>query len=66
MIMFSATQVATFVHRNKSLRYGQAFHQFMKLEKIVDDSDKRFCDRLYNAIDEVAKQMIASRLDKNN
>lgn len=65
MIMFTATKVALFNHSNKALRYGQAFHHYMKLEKVTDVADKRFCDRLYNADETLAKAMIASRIDKN-
>lgn len=63
MIKFPASQVKAFVHRNKALRWGQAFHQFMKLEKVENAQDKEFCDRLYNAPDEKAKAMVTSRTD---
>lgn len=63
--MFSKSLVDGFKHHNKALRYGQAFHQYAKLEKVVG-SEKVFCDRLYVADDKTAKQMIASRLDPNN
>lgn len=65
MVTFPKSQVDSFVHRNKALRYGQAFHQFMHLDKIKNDADKAFCDRLYNATDEKAKAMIISRTDFN-
>ena len=65
MLMFCKSNVDAFVHKNKALRYGQAFHRFMKLEKITSPQDKEFCDRLYNATDEKAKQMIISRIDHN-
>lgn len=65
MIMFAATKVAKFSHKNLSLRYGQAFHQYMKLEKVTNVEDKRFCDRIYNEIsEEKVKAMITSRIDK--
>lgn len=63
MITFSKTTVAGFKHTNQSLRYGQQFHQTHKLNKITDEADKRWCDKLYNATDEVAKAMLASRTD---
>lgn len=66
MITFPATAIALFRHTDNFLRYGQAFHQHMKLDKISNLKDKVFCDKLYNADDELAKQMIASRTDKNN
>lgn len=62
-IRFSKSEVDRFTHTNPHLRYGQAFHQYMKLEKVTG-SDKQFCDRLYNESDEnVAKKMIESRTD---
>lgn len=64
MIMFAKTRVDKFVHKNKSLRYGQDFYNYMKLHKVANAQDKEFCDRLYNANDEVAKAMIISRTDK--
>lgn len=42
-----------------TLRMGQAFHQYMKLEKV--SSEKDWCDRLYQLDGEEAKKMIASR-----
>lgn len=65
MITFSKSEVDSFRHSNKALRYGQAFHQHFKLEK-VQGSDKEFCDRLYQAPDDVAKAMVASRTDQCN
>lgn len=64
MLKFSKSVVDEFRHRNKALRWGQAFHQYMKLEKITNDADKRFCDRLYNAEESVAKAMVQSRIDR--
>lgn len=64
MLTFSKTTVNEFRHTNKSLRWGQAFHRFMKLDKITNLEDKNFCDKLYNANDEIAKAMVASRTDK--
>jgi hypothetical protein len=64
-LTFSKSVIQDFRHDNKTLRYGQAFHQWMKLEKIVNEVDKLFCDRLYNADDTTAKNMITSRTDHN-
>lgn len=62
LMIFSKSVVSQFQHVNKHLRYGQAFHQFMKLERCVQD--KTFADRLYNEPrEEKAKAMIASRTD---
>lgn len=64
MLTFPKSRVDQFVHHNKHLRYGQAFHRFMKLEK--SQQDKWFCDKLYNADEKTAKAMIASRTDYNS
>lgn len=64
MLTFPVSKVKQFKHNNKALRWGQAFHQFMKLEKC--DQDKNFCDKLYNADEDVAKSMVASRTDHKN
>lgn len=52
--------------KGKGIRMGQAFHQFMNLEKITSDDNKVFCDRLYEADGNKAKAIILSVLDKNN
>ena len=65
MLMFPKSRVDQFQYRNKCLRYGQAFHNFMKLHKC--NQDRNFCDRLWNErSEERAKAMIASRTDPNN
>ncbi len=67
MLTFQKTRVDKFRHINKALRYGQAFHQHMKLEKVQQPQDKEFCDRIYNEVDEArVKAWIKSRLDYNN
>lgn len=66
MITFSKSEVDRFVHRNKMLRYGQAFHCQFKLDKVTNPQDKEFCDRLWAADDDKAKAMIASRIDHSN
>ena len=66
MITFAKSRVDKFVHRNKFLRYGQAFHRQFKLDKVTNQQDKEFCDRLFWEVsEEKAKAMIASRLDRN-
>ena len=65
MITFAKTKVDAFRHANKALRYGQAFHQYMKLDKVSNIEDKHFCDKLYNADEQLAKQLINSRIDNN-
>lgn len=65
MLTFPKSRVDQFRHNNKSLRWGQAFHQYMKLHKCKQD--KYFCDRLYNEPDDAkAKNMVNSRLDLNS
>jgi len=66
MLIFSKSEVDRFKHRNKSLRWDQAFYAYMKLYKKTNEADKRFCDRLYNTDEEKAKAMVVSRLDCNN
>lgn len=62
MITFSNSMVQQYCHQNTSLRWGQGFHQFMKLERC--NTDKFFLDRLYNEEnDEKAKAMVRSRTD---
>lgn len=65
MIMFSKSEVDNFRHTNKALRWGQQFYQKFKLDKVTNPQDKDFCDRLYNATEEKAKAMVASRTDKS-
>jgi len=63
MLMFSQSEVAQFRHTNKAKRWGQAFFDHFKLSKVTGQ-DKVFCDKLYNASDDTAKAMVASRTDK--
>ena len=62
MLMFSKSEVDRFRHNNKALRWGQAFYNHFKLEKVTGQ-DKYFCDKLYNADETTAKAMVASRTD---
>lgn len=65
MITFSESSVKKFRHFNKSKRWGQAFYDFMKLDKVDNQADKWFCDKLYNEVDELkAKNLVASRTQK--
>ncbi len=66
MIMFPKSRVDAFTHQNKHLRWGQAFHHFMRLDKVDHPQDREFCDRLYNADDAKAQAMVQSRLDREN
>ena len=63
MLTFSATVVSQFKHSNPHLRYGQAFHSYMKLDRVTG-ADLDFCDKLYQEPnEELAKAMIFSRTD---
>lgn len=66
MITFTKSKVDAFKHLNKHVSWGKAFFGYMKLEKVTNQQDKEFCDRLFNASDEKAKAMVQSRLDKGN
>lgn len=62
-----ATRVKQFQTHFKSttgLRVGQAFHQFMQLEKLT--SHREFCERLYQADDDKAWAIILSITDHQN
>lgn len=53
--------------KGTGLRFGQAFHQYMKLEKSYSSNeDQAFCDKLYQADGDDALQMIYSRMDYLN
>lgn len=65
LLTFPKSTFDQFRHLNKNLRWGQAFHSFMKLDKVTQD--KVFADRLYNEVsEEKAKAMVTSRLDSSN
>lgn len=53
------------MYMNKDLRTGQAFHNFMQLEKITGPS-KRWCDDLWAASDSIATRMILNCIDYNH
>lgn len=62
-LTFSRTEFKKFRHDNKLLRYGQQFHQYFKLEKITNPEDRVWCNKLYNASNDVAKDMVKERID---
>jgi hypothetical protein len=45
------------------VRLGQAFHQYFKLDKITNEENKIFCDRLYEMDGEEAMKAIATITD---
>lgn len=63
MIKFPKSRVDRFRHTNAHKRWGQAFYDWMRLDKVRDAVDKAYCDRIYTATDAEARQLVASRLD---
>lgn len=51
------------ISNRNGLRLGQAFHQYFKLEKITNEEDKIFCDRLYEMDGDEARKAIESITD---
>ncbi len=66
MLSIPKSKFDQFKHKNASKRWGQAFYDFMKFNKVTNPIDKPFLDKLYNATDDVAKAMVQSRIDHNN
>lgn len=71
MLTFPGTRVKQFYKENplwkeKGLRLGQAFHNFMELHKITNPEDKLFCDTLWEASNTIANHMIICRTDWEN
>jgi hypothetical protein len=46
-----------------SLRYGQALYDFLLLDKVRSTKGRAWADKLYNASDAEAKQMVAAATD---
>ena len=46
-----------------NLRYGQALYDFLLLDKVRSTKGKAWADKLYNATDAEAKQMVAEETD---
>lgn len=63
-LLIPASRLAQFRHTDKNLRWGQAFYLFMELGKCVQDRD--FCDKLFNAPDDVAKNLVRLHIDTSN
>ena len=42
------------------LRWGQQFYEFMRLNKVTNQDDAAWCNKLYNAPDDVAKRMVCA------
>lgn len=69
MLQFPYSQVKAFQQQfdpSKGLRWGQAFHQFLKLERVTFPGDLQFCNKLYNTDDNTARSMVESRIDYSN
>jgi hypothetical protein len=67
-LVFPKSRVDAFRHDVKSgLRWGQAFYDYMKLERIQQPDNQDFCDMLQAMrSDEDAKLMVAKYTDPNN
>lgn len=72
LISIPKTRYVEFASRNfdpkkDGRRWGQAFHQFMDLEKVTSTANKIWCDRLYNESDtQKAISMVLNQLDHCN
>lgn len=53
-------------HTVEKLRFGQAFYNFMQLDKVTGEANKAFCDRLFNADSMAAQRMVIDRTDRDN
>jgi len=70
MMMFPLSRYNDFCKKLKEgcyphLRVGQAFHNYMELGKITSSEERKFCDKLYEADNEKAVDLIAARIDEN-
>ena len=52
--------------RDQNLRLGQALHNHLELHKVTNREDAAWCDKLWNADDVIAAEMIRSVTDYNN
>lgn len=67
-IVFPASRIREFYRDNptwkeKGLRLGQAFFNYMELHKVVNEQDKAVCDALFNADNIRANNLIISHTD---
>lgn len=64
-LTFTPEDLMNFHHTNPHLRWGQAFHQKLSLEKReLSESDRAYCDALYQEPDtNKAKTMVIDRLE---
>lgn len=67
-LVFPRSAVLRFYKENptwkeKGLRLGQAFFNWMELDKVKTPENKAFCDKLFNVTSDVAARMIISRTD---
>lgn len=53
-------------NQNDGRRYGQHFYDYMELHKATSAFDKLWCDKLYNANNKLARQMILNAIDFEN
>lgn len=46
-------------------RFGQAFHNYMRLDKITSEKERLYCDKLWEADNQKAVDLIDARIDDN-
>ena len=65
-MFFSKSEVQAFFQqdRENGQRLGQRFHTYFKLDKIQNESDKIWCDRIYQADGSIARAMIEKSVDQ--
>lgn len=68
MVSIPLSRWQSFKHtKEDGRRLGQHFYDHMELDKIVDPTQKVWCDQLYNQpSDHTARQMILVNIDHGN
>lgn len=56
-------EFGTYYKNNKNLRLGQAWHNYMRFENIRNEADKEWADKLWNASDKEAADMVDEATD---
>lgn len=67
MLSITLSQVEEFFRsedsRSPYLRLGQSFHQYFKLHTVTSEPSRSFCDKLYEADGQHARDLIDSITD---
>lgn len=58
--------VKNFHKKDSNLRWGQEFHSYAELDKLTSPDAKAYADKIYEAEDELAKQLVNAIADINN